>query len=330
MSCLDHLFVLRAFFFCLLPVSALAQSEQPEFDGVVATINDWTRAMTNDDVEQRKSLTIDGSTIHQMIEQPDGTFESRLMQRSHDGLQPSRETTLERYWHEKVLVTDQLAMFWADYDFWVDEEFVNCGKKIVDLVKVEGRWKLGSVTYTVRTKQCPASPLGSLHTFYPTLHLRSANAFISAFYTFDADALAPFFFSASDSAPSLQFYQGWAEGGNYKILNRGGCKVAAPARVSCSITVEDDPMLALGVDFKVTDTFTFTFDGPFLTNIETSSNDLPIYYAAFDWVTKELPEVMSGPCQGFFAGGPTPQACARAMAEGYRRFAARKEYSNEP
>ena len=88
-------------------------------------------------------------------------------------------------------------------------------------------------------------------------------------------------------------------------------------------------MLALGIDFKVTDTFAFTFAGPLLTKVETSSNDLPIYYRAFEWVTKELPEVMPGPCQGFFGEGPTPGACAQAMTEGYRRFALSSEFPED-
>jgi hypothetical protein len=84
--------------------------------------------------------------------------------------------------------------------------------------------------------------------------------------------------------------------------------------------------LALKTNFNVTDTFTITFDAGQVVKVETDSNDQPIYYQAFDWVVKEMPEVMDGPCKGFFDGGPTPGDCARAMTEGYRRFAASEEY----
>lgn len=157
-------------------------------------------------------------------------------------------------------------------------------------------------------------------------NLQTAEAFIDAFYSFDPAELEPFFSTAKASAPKLLFYQGWADGGNYKIIDRKPCEAESSASISCAITVEDDPVLALGIDFKVTDTFTITFAGPEIDSVETKSNDQQIYYDAFDWVGKEMPEVMSGPCQGFFDGGPTPGDCARAMTEGYRRFAESDAY----
>ena len=157
-------------------------------------------------------------------------------------------------------------------------------------------------------------------------NLNSAEALIDAFYSFDPAKLKPLLTSAEVSVPAITFYQGWAEGGNYKIVERQPCKAESADVINCSITVEDDPVLALNIDFNVTDTFTITFSGTEIVSVETNSNDQQIYYDAFDWVTKEMPEVMGGPCQGFFDGGPTPGDCARAMTEGYRRFAASDAY----
>lgn len=154
-----------------------------------------------------------------------------------------------------------------------------------------------------------------------------AENFIDAFYSFDAVLLEGMLTSAPDSLLPITYYQGWAEGGNYKILERKPCVPLAANIVSCSITVEDDAMLALGSDFKVTDTFTIAFGGSDITSVETSSDDLPIYFEAGDWVRENLPELIEEPCQGFFAGGPTPGDCARAMAEGYARFAARDGFT---
>lgn len=151
-------------------------------------------------------------------------------------------------------------------------------------------------------------------------NLATAERMIDAFYSFDAGQLSEFLAHAQESAKSILYYQGWAEGGNYKIIERKACEVMPDQQISCAITVEDDPVMALQSDFKVTDTFTLTFAGTNITAIETSSNDQPIYYEARDWVLKNMPEVKSGPCQGYFDGGPTPGDCARAMTEGYRQF----------
>ena len=82
-------------------------------------------------------------------------------------------------------------------------------------------------------------------------------------------------------------------------------------------------MLALGIDFNVTDTFKISFADGEITSVETSSDDLQIYHDAREWVMKELPELIEQPCQGFFDDGQTPGDCVRAMTEGYRRFAAK-------
>ena len=175
---------------------------------------------------------------------------------------------------------------------------------------------IGSCTYSPATDSQKLS----------TQNLHSAEALIDAFYSFDSAEIKPFLFSAESSTPAIIFYQGWADGGNYKVIDRQPCKAESNTVISCSITVEDDPVLALNIDFNVTDTFTVTFSGTEIILVETSSNDKQIYHDAFNWVTKEMPEVMSGPCKGFFNGGPTPEDCARAITEGYRKFAESNAY----
>ncbi|MEL7110443.1 MAG: hypothetical protein AAGL99_14355 [Pseudomonadota bacterium] len=156
--------------------------------------------------------------------------------------------------------------------------------------------------------------------------LQISEEMIDAFYSFDAERLSPYLIEA-ERGPRILWYQGWAEGGNYKIVKRTPCSESeSPEKVVCPITVEDDPVLALGSDFKVTDTFTISFDNTTIINVETSSNDQPIYYQASAWVRENMPEVMEGPCQGFFDGGPTPGDCARAMADGYGKFAASEDF----
>ncbi len=154
----------------------------------------------------------------------------------------------------------------------------------------------------------------------------TAEAFIDAFYSFDPLALEATLSSAAGSVLAITYYQGWAEGGNYKIVDRKRCEFKAANVVSCSITVEDDPMLALGIDFDVTDTFEITFTDTAITAVETSSDDIQLYYDARDWVRRELPALVEEPCRGYFDGGPTPGDCARAMAQGYIQFAASDDF----
>jgi hypothetical protein len=160
------------------------------------------------------------------------------------------------------------------------------------------------------------------------LNRQTAEGFIDAFYSFDPEQLQPYFIYAEESAPRLSYYQGWAEGGNYKILKRGACESETPTLFHCPITVQDDPVVALKTGFDVTDTFHLTFDITKLASIKTSSNDQPIYFEARKWVEANMPEIMTGPCRDRNKGGKTPGDCARAMTDGYKKFyAATRETS---
>ncbi len=67
-----------------------------------------------------------------------------------------------------------------------------------------------------------------------------AEAFVDAFYSFDAARLEAVLAGAEESLPIIVFYQGWAEGGHYQIVDRLPCEVRNPTLISCSVTVKDD------------------------------------------------------------------------------------------
>ncbi len=158
----------------------------------------------------------------------------------------------------------------------------------------------------------------------------TAESFVDAFYSFDPDALQAALSTAEDSIPSILFYQGWAEGGNYEVMERTPCNVENEGTISCSITVKDDLIGALGIDFNVTDTFHLIFSDGQIVSVTNSSNDPQAYYDAQEWVEDNRPELIEEPCKGFFNGGLTPGDCVRAMVRGYSEFVASGGLSEDP
>jgi hypothetical protein len=157
--------------------------------------------------------------------------------------------------------------------------------------------------------------------------IASAEAFVDAFYSFDADALAATLSSAPDSRAAMLSYQGWAEGGNYKVLERHGCQVVSVDYVECPVTVEDDLLLNLGSDFKVTDQFNLRFEGPSIISVTTESDDPELVSQAFDWVFVNYPEFADGPCVGYEVNDlATPQECAVAVTTVFKEFASSDEF----
>jgi len=152
--------------------------------------------------------------------------------------------------------------------------------------------------------------------------LAAAEQLIDAFYSFDSAPLRTALAAAPASAPQIVYYQGWAEGGNYAVLDRKPCRLASADEVSCDIKVRDDLIVALGTGYWVTDTFHLTFRDGRIVKVRTSSNDPPDFEKALDWVRTQHPDLMTGACRGFFAGGPTPQDCVRAVVKGFADYRA--------
>lgn len=144
------------------------------------------------------------------------------------------------------------------------------------------------------------------------IKLALAEEFVDAFYSFEAGALQATLAAAESSQPGILFYQGWAQGANYRIVDRQPCELVVDSRARCSVTVEDDLAKTLDIGFNVTDTFDVRFRDGQLVGVDASSDDPPVVRSAFQWVNENKPELFENgqPCEGFFNGGPTPGECA--------------------
>ena len=105
-------------------------------------------------------------------------------------------------------------------------------------------------------------------------NLATAEGMIDAFYSFDSSSLRPFLSETSDAGTGILSYQAWAEGGNYIVMSRAPCVSESVTTISCSITVQDDPVVALETGFNVTDTFHLTFEEAVIQGVETRSTHL--------------------------------------------------------
>ena len=159
------------------------------------------------------------------------------------------------------------------------------------------------------------------------IQLSAAEAVVDAFYSFEPQRLEAALAGVDGKSTAL-YYQGWAEGGNYRVQTRRPCAAVDQARIECAITVTDDIGAALG--YVATDTFIIStgraepVGTPVLTAIDFSSDDPPVFQAVFEWLNAERPEVFTGPCKDLFVGGTTPGACVREVVRGARDYMARE------
>ena len=88
-------------------------------------------------------------------------FGARTRESFLEGLQGESRVFLERIWEPVVEVSGGVAMVWAPYDFHLDGVFSHCGVDVLTFLKLEGGWKVASVTYDVVREGCEPSPLGA-------------------------------------------------------------------------------------------------------------------------------------------------------------------------
>ena len=146
-----------------------------------------------------------------------------------------------------------------------------------------------------------------------------ANKFLDAFYLFNSDSLESTLSDAKSTQPKILFYQKWAQCGNYEVITRHDCIGKNDSLVICPVTVKDDLMAGLNINFNVTDTFHLTITKGRIRSVKTSSNDPDVYYKAKEWVKENRPDLIAT-CEGIGAGASAPCECILGMIKGFKEF----------
>jgi uncharacterized membrane protein len=147
-----------------------------------------------------------------------------------------------------------------------------------------------------------------------------ANKFVDAFYSFNRDSLEAILSKAKESSQAdILYYQKWAECGHYEVLKRDTYSEKSDSLIIFPVTVKDDLMKALNIDFNVTDTFRISIVNGHIRSIQTSSNDPATFFEARNWVKKNRPDLIEKACAGE-TNEPTPCECIQGMLKGFGEF----------
>jgi hypothetical protein len=140
-----------------------AQQSHPEYSAVMQVINQFFEGINNGDGRLIASLEVEGAQILNIREDSVGQYE--FVERGWfdiDSFSADSQLT-ERYWDEELLISDNLAVFWAPYDFHINGAFSHCGIDVINLIKIQNQWKIGHAMWTIQRPGCDPSPLGPLN-----------------------------------------------------------------------------------------------------------------------------------------------------------------------
>ena len=60
----------------------------------------------------------------------------------------------ERMYNPRVRIRGSLATVWTEYTLHRNGTFSHCGVDLFDMAKVDGRWRILNITFTVETEGC--------------------------------------------------------------------------------------------------------------------------------------------------------------------------------
>lgn len=147
-------FITAAVLLAFVPV--LAEADRP---GPAETVEKFINALSSQDYAFIRAVFTEDSVTTAIL--PDDKLSSAssaedLIKR----LSASKERSLERIWDAKVLEHGSMATVWTPYDFYRGGKFSHCGINDFTLVRVDGKWKIRNIVFTVERTGCPTSPLG--------------------------------------------------------------------------------------------------------------------------------------------------------------------------
>lgn len=143
-------------------MAAQAQQNHPEFRAVKQVIDQFFESINTGNGPLLASLEVEGAQVLNIREDVAGEY--AFVERgwfAADSFGKDDRLT-ERYWDEQLLISDHLAVFWAPYDFHINGEFSHCGIDVLNLIKIEGQWKISHAMWTIQRPDCAPSPLGLL------------------------------------------------------------------------------------------------------------------------------------------------------------------------
>jgi len=144
--------------------SGSASADSSEREAILSVMDKVFAAVQSGRPEDWRSIQLaEGNTLS-FRANPNGQAKEPEMRMSNNdafvaNLAPDGHEYIERWTEEPtVLIRGPIAVVWGEYEFWMDGEFSHCGVDSIDLVKVDGEWKVANFMWTVEKEDCPTAP----------------------------------------------------------------------------------------------------------------------------------------------------------------------------
>lgn len=135
------------------PAAADERSDRRE---ILAAVQELFDALAARDARAVMALVVPAGTIAGHDERDGaGRMWSTRWQDWANGLGEGSERLEERMHRPRVRMRGNLASVWTDYSFYRNGAFSHCGVDLFDMARVEGRWRILNLSFTMEREGCP-------------------------------------------------------------------------------------------------------------------------------------------------------------------------------
>ncbi|HVY90439.1 MAG TPA: hypothetical protein VG942_16350 [Hyphomonadaceae bacterium] len=126
-----------------------------EEDAILRAVDRFLLAVGNHDTEALKDAQVaEGTTFAQQRTKSEAKPVQRRSNADFAKPNPNADYFIERYWNPTVQVRGDIAQVWAPYELRNNGQVVHCGVDAFDLVKLDGKWRVGNVMFTMEPDAC--------------------------------------------------------------------------------------------------------------------------------------------------------------------------------
>src|SRR6185295_2587030 len=126
-----------------------------EEDAILQVLDSFLLAVGNHDAKRMKDLIVpEGTTFMQRRTKTETRPVARRANSEFLKPSPGADPFIERYWTPVVQVRGDIAMVWAPYELRDNGQVVHCGIDAFDMVKLDGKWRVGNLLSTMEPDAC--------------------------------------------------------------------------------------------------------------------------------------------------------------------------------
>jgi hypothetical protein len=127
----------------------------PEEEAILKAVDEFLLAVGNHDTEALKQVMVaEGTTFLQRRTKAETRPVARRPNAEFLKPDPNADPFIERYWNPTVQVRGDIAMVWTPYELRDNGQVVHCGIDAFDMVKLDGRWRVGNASFTMEPDAC--------------------------------------------------------------------------------------------------------------------------------------------------------------------------------